>query len=234
MSDINLKQNILIVEDEQNIAEFIQQGLRENNYNAEFAQDGYLGLKMAIANQYDLIILDIGLPRIDGFEICSTLRKKGILVPILMLTAYDALSDKLAGFDAGTDDYLVKPFEFSELLARIRAILNRSHKEEKSENLIMVADLVIDIFRKTVKRGHKRIDLTSKEFSLLEYFARNPGKVITREEIAKNVWNINFDTGTNLIDVYINFLRNKIDKDFDQRLLHTVVGVGYTLREENV
>jgi len=229
-----MSSKILVIEDESNVAEFIQQALIENDFHAEIATDGYLGLKMAMANPYDLIILDIGLPRIDGFKICSTLREKGIGTPILMLTAYDSLTHKLTGFDAGTDDYLVKPFEFNELLARIKAILKRYVKEEEIECIISIADLEIDVMRRTAMRKGKRIDLTAKEFSLLEYFVRNSGKVISREEIAKNVWNINFDTGTNLIDVYVNFLRKKIDKNFKKRLLHTVVGMGYTLREDTL
>ena len=225
---------IIIIEDETDVAEFVKRELVENNYIAEIAMDGYLGLKMVLANQYDLVVLDIGLPKIDGLEICSLLREKGIKIPVLMLTALGAIDDKLAGFNAGTDDYMVKPFEVAELLARIAAILKRTRDEIKDDNIICFADLVINMTLKTVTRGKKQIYLTSREFNLLVYFASNPGKVISREEIARNVWNINFDTGTNFIDVYLNFLRKKIDKNFKKPLLHTVVGLGYVLREDNM
>jgi two-component system, OmpR family, copper resistance phosphate regulon response regulator CusR len=234
MKENSKKHKILIIDDEPGVTEFIKKGLVENNFLAEIAMDGYVGLKMALANKYDLIILDIGLPSIDGFEICTTLRGKEIHTPILMLTALGSIDDKLAGFKAGTDDYLVKPFEFAELLARIYAVLKRASGEKEGDNLVCFADLVIDMTKKTVMRRDKRIDLTSREFNLLVYFATNPGKVISREEIARNVWNINFDTGTNVIDVYINLLRNKVDKNYKPKLLHTIIGMGYVLREETL
>jgi len=232
MKENSKKHKILIIEDEPGVTVFIKRGLVENNYLAEIALDGYVGLKMALANQYDLIILDLGLPNIDGLEICTTLREKQIDTPILMLTALGSIDDKLAGYKAGTDDYLVKPFEFAELLARIHAILKRVPGEKDRDYLACFADLVIDLTKKIVMRGDKRIDLTSREFNLLVYFVTNPGKIISREEIAREVWNINFNTGTNVIDVYVNLLRNKVDKNFQQKLLHTVVGMGYVMRED--
>ncbi len=223
---------ILVVEDEPKVASFIQKGLEEQAYEVEIAYDGFIGEKMALSNPYDVILLDVNLPQVNGIEVCRHLRAHHLRTPILMLTAFGATDDKVTGFEAGADDYLVKPFEFRELLARIKALHKRNTDSGGPGNVLRVADLELNTDNKTVKRGEKKIDLTAKEFGLLEYFIRNKGKVVSRVDIAEKVWEITFDTGTNVIDVYINFLRKKIDKDFDKKLIHTVVGMGYILKEE--
>jgi DNA-binding response OmpR family regulator len=224
---------VLIIEDEPKVANFIKIGLEENKFSTEIAYDGLIGKRMALVGKYDIIILDINLPHINGFELCSIIRKANIKIPVLMLTALGTTDDIVAGFDSGADDYLVKPFEFRELLARIKALLKRSVSYNNiTQNVIKIADLEIDTDAKTVKRGEHKIDVTAKEYFLLEYLARNEGKVISRAEIAEKIWEITFDTGSNVIDVYINFLRKKIDKDFDPKLIHTVVGMGYVLKIE--
>ncbi|MGC8802877.1 MAG: response regulator transcription factor [Bacteroidales bacterium] len=225
---------ILIVEDEKKVAAFIQKGLEEHNFRAEVAYDGVDGKEKAIKENYDLIILDIKLPLMDGFEVCSAIRKTNKQVPILMLTALGSLEDKVKGFDYGADDYLLKPFEFDELLVRIRALLKRTFQKvsKEPEDIIQVADLVIDRNAKTATRAGKKVDLTAKEYALLEYLALNEGKVISRLELTEKIWGIDFDTGTNVVDVYINFLRKKIDTGFPKRLIHTRVGMGYMLKAE--
>jgi DNA-binding response OmpR family regulator len=223
---------ILVVEDEPKVASFIQKGLEEQAYEVEVAFDGFIGQKMALSNAYDVIILDVNLPQINGIEVCRTLRNNRLKTPILMLTAFGTTDDKITGFDAGADDYLVKPFEFRELLARLKALHKRSSNTNNSGSILRVMDLELNTDDKTVRRRDKKIDLTAKEFGLLEYFIRNKGKVVSRVDIAEKVWEITFDTGTNVIDVYVNFLRKKIDKDFDKKLIHTVVGMGYILKEE--
>lgn len=223
---------ILVVEDEPKVASFIQKGLEEQAYEVEVAFDGFIGQKMALSSAYDVIILDVNLPQINGIEVCRTLRNNRLKTPILMLTAFGTTDDKITGFDAGADDYLVKPFEFRELLARLKALHKRSSNANNSGSILRVMDLELNTDDKTVRRGEKKIDLTAKEFGLLEYFIRNKGKVVSRVDIAEKVWEITFDTGTNVIDVYVNFLRKKIDKDFDKKLIHTVVGMGYILKEE--
>ncbi len=225
-------QKILIVEDEPKVAGFIKRGLEEQSYEAEVAYDGQIGKKKAFANDYDLIILDINIPLLNGYELCKTIRTKNTRVPVLMLTAMGTTDDKLSGFDSGADDYLVKPFEFRELLARVKVLLKRTKGTEMSSNVLKVADLEMNLESKTVKRAEKKIDLTAKEFALLEYFIMNKGKVVSRAEIAEKIWEINFDTGTNIIDVYVNFLRKKMDRDFFPKLIHTQVGMGYILKEE--
>ncbi|MFN0048951.1 MAG: response regulator [Cytophagales bacterium] len=224
---------ILIVEDEPKVASFIKKGLEEQAYIVEQAFDGAIGKKMAMSNVYDLLILDVNLPGINGFDLCRILRAHGIKTPILMLTALGTTDDKVVGFDAGADDYLVKPFEFRELLARIKALHKRSSSDlAQVANVLKISDLELDLDQKiAIRQGHK-IDLTAKEFALLEYFLRNKGKVVSRIDIAEKVWEINFDTGTNVIDVYVNFLRKKVDKDYAKRLIHTVVGMGYILKED--
>lgn len=224
---------ILIVEDEPKVASFIKKGLEEQAYIVEQAFDGAIGKKMAMSNVYDLLILDVNLPGINGFDLCRILRAHSIKTPILMLTALGTTDDKVVGFDAGADDYLVKPFEFRELLARIKALHKRSSSDlAQVANVLKISDLELDLDQKiAIRQGHK-IDLTAKEFALLEYFLRNKGKVVSRIDIAEKVWEINFDTGTNVIDVYVNFLRKKVDKDYAKRLIHTVVGMGYILKED--
>jgi two-component system copper resistance phosphate regulon response regulator CusR len=225
---------ILIIEDEPKVAGFIKQGLEENNFKAEIVQDGLKGLESALNNKYDLIILDLNLPTLNGQKICLELREKNIATPIIMLTALSSIEDKVLGFQNGANDYIIKPFEFRELIARIKVHL--SHKKTNSETeqgkILKVADLEMNLETKTVKRGATIIDLTAKEISLLELFMRNEGKVFSRKEIAEKIWEIKFDSGTNVIDVYINFLRKKIDKNFERKLIHTYIGLGYVLRNE--
>lgn len=224
-------QKILIVEDEPKVADFIKRGLEEQAFDTEVAYDGMIGKKKATGNVYDLIILDINIPFINGYELCREIRLVNNRVPILMLTAMGTTDDKLSGFDSGADDYLVKPFEFRELLARIKALLKRSKGTSLDGNILKIADLEMNLDSKIVKRAGKKIDLTAKEFLLLEYFIKNKGRVLSRVDIAEKIWDITFDTGTNVIDVYINFLRKKIDKDFSPKLIHTQIGMGYVLKE---
>lgn len=223
---------ILLVEDEPKVASFIKKGLEEDLNDVTVGFDGAMGKEIALSESFDLIILDVNLPHINGIELCSIIRKEDIKTPILMLTALGTTDNKVTGLDAGADDYLVKPFEFRELLARIRALSRRS-SNNPSEKQYKIADLELDPVSKTVKRGGKKIDLTAKEFSLLEYLMKNRGRVLSRIDIAEKVWDINFDTGTNVIDVYINFLRKKVDKDHETKLIHTQVGMGYVLKEED-
>jgi len=225
--------NILIIEDEIKVAQFIKRGLEENDFDAEIAYDGFTGERMVLSKEYDLIILDINLPIKNGFELCKVIRNTNAKVPVLMLTALSSTDDKLMGFDIGADDYMVKPFEFKELLARIKALLKRSKFTDSYKNVLKVADLVLDNNAKTVKRGNTIIELTAKEFLLLDYLMRNKGRVVSRVEIAEKIWDITFDTGTNIIDVYVNFLRKKIDKNFSPKLIHTVIGMGYVLKEND-
>jgi two-component system, OmpR family, copper resistance phosphate regulon response regulator CusR len=223
---------VLVVEDEPKVASFIKKGLEEQSYEVQIAFDGMMGKRKALAEFFDIIIMDINLPVINGYELCRQLRAERLEVPIIMLTALGTTEDKLSGFDSGTDDYLIKPFEFRELLARIRALTKRTAGFTPSQNLLRFSDLELNLDEKIAKRGDKKIELTAKEFALLEYFLRNRNKVISRADIAEKVWDITFDTGTNVIDVYVNFLRKKIDKDFPKKLIHTVVGMGYILKED--
>ncbi|WMJ74936.1 response regulator transcription factor [Cytophagaceae bacterium ABcell3] len=220
---------ILVVEDEPKVASFIKKGLEEELHEVEVAYDGFVGKEMALSNSFDLLILDINLPHMNGIDLCKTIRKENVKVPILMLTALGTTDNKVLGLESGADDYLVKPFEFRELVARVRALSRRSAQEDSK--VYKIADLEMDPSAKVVKRSGKQIDLTAKEFSLLEYLLKNKGKVISRVDIAEKVWDIKFDTGTNVIDVYINFLRKKIDKGFSPKLIHTLVGMGYVLKE---
>lgn len=230
----NLK--ILIVEDEARVLQFIKQGLEENGFEVDSAYDGEFGRKLALSKKYDIIILDVIIPRLNGLELCKKIREHDKSVKILMLTALGTLNDKLIGFDAGADDYLVKPFDFPELLARIKSLVKRtshiSDNAESSSHIIHVADLELNLNNKRVRRGGREITLTAKEFALLELLALNKNKVLSKSEIAEKVWSITFDSGTNVIEVYINFLRKKIDKDFSVKLLHTLVGMGYILKDE--
>ncbi len=219
---------ILIVEDEKKVAGFIKKGLEEETYAVDVAYDGEEGFHLAAMNDYDMIILDWMLPKMDGLEVLSRLRDKKVSTPILLLTAKDAVDDKVTGLNKGADDYLTKPFAFSELLARIRSLLRRGQAETQTE--LKVGDLILDMVSHKVSRGGEEIELTGKEYSLLEYFMRNEGKVLTRTMIAEHVWDYNFDTFTNVIDVYVNHLRKKIDKKYPAKLLHTLRGVGYVMR----
>jgi heavy metal response regulator len=221
---------ILIVEDEKKVARFIQQGLEEERYAVEVAHDGERGAVLAETQSYDLLILDVMLPKLSGVEITRRLRAAHIATPILMLTAKTATEDKVAGLDSGADDYLTKPFAFAELLARVRSLLRRGSKEKTT--LLSIADLELDTVSHKAKRGDRVIELTAKEYALLEYFLRNKNRVLSRTIISEHIWDYNFDTGTNLIDVYVNHLRNKVDSGFPRKLIHTVRGVGYVLRED--
>lgn len=223
---------VLVVEDEPKLASFIKRGLEEQSWEVEVAFDGRMGKTLAMANTYDVLVLDVNLPVINGFDLAQLLRKEGITTPILMLTALGTVEDKLQGFDAGADDYLVKPFEFREFIARIKVLTRRGTKSDGPAHLLKVADLELNLDEKVARRGGKHIDLTAKEFALLEYLMRNRNRVVSRVDIAEKVWDIHFDTGTNVIDVYINFLRKKVDKDFPAKLIHTVVGMGYIFKEE--
>lgn len=223
---------ILIVEDEQKVARFIKSGLEDHDYHVDVAFDGKIGLLFFQQTDYDLILLDVNLPEINGFDLCKRIRTVNQKVPILMLTALGLTDHKVEGFESGADDYLVKPFEFRELLVRIKALLKRTLNQDQGTKILTAYDLILDRDAKTVKRGNKQIELTAKEFLLLEYLLLNKGKVISRVDIAEKIWEINFDTGTNVIDVYVSFLRKKIDYGFESKLIHTVVGMGYTIREE--
>ncbi len=218
---------ILIVEDEAKVASFIKRGLEENQYEADIAYDSVFAERLARQYKYDLFILDVIIPGIGGLELCKKFKMTFPGTPVLMLTALGTTEDKLAGFEAGTNDYLIKPFEFRELLARVKVLLKSSDQPRETANKLFVADLELDLDRKAVRRGDSFIDLTAKEFSLLEYFMRNPGRVLSRNDIAEKVWDASFEFSTNVVDVYVNFLRKKIDKGFDKKLIHTKVGFGY-------
>lgn len=219
---------ILVVEDEKKVASFIKKGLEEESYAVDVSHDGEEGTFLAETNPYDLIILDIMLPKKNGLTALKELREKGINTPILLLTARGAVEDRVTGLNAGADDYLAKPFVFAELLARVRSLLRRSG--EKSP-VLKFADLTMDPVTRKVTRNGIEIELTSKEYALLEYFLRRPEQVLTRTMISEHVWESDFDTFTNVIDVYVNYLRNKIDKEFEKKLIQTVRGVGYILKE---
>lgn len=226
-------QSILIVEDDKRVANLLKAGLEENGYQTSIAYDGVMALRLFRANDFQLVVSDIVLPRMDGFELCREIRKIHAGVPILMLTALGTTDDKLDGFDAGADDYMVKPFDFRELIARIRALLKRQ-KEPNSllQDSLICADLRIDLNRKEVWRGDVLLHLSPKEYKLLVYLVENAGRVIARTEIAEKVWETHFDTGTNFIDVYINYLRKKVDRDFDVKLIHTRPGMGFILTDK--
>jgi DNA-binding response OmpR family regulator len=221
---------ILVIEDDVNIADAIRRGVAEQHYSVDVAHDGITGEELAMINDYDVIVLDLMLPRKDGWAVCRELRANGNKTPIIMLTALAEVEEKIKGLDAGADDYLSKPFHFGELLARIRSMIRRGSDHKTSE--IEVADLVLDTARRTVTRNGTQIRLTAKEFALLEYFMLNKGKVLTREMIAEHVWDMNFDPQSNVIDSFVRFLRNKIDRDFSPPLIHTLRGVGYRFSEQ--
>jgi two-component system copper resistance phosphate regulon response regulator CusR len=224
--------NLLLIEDEPKTLQSLKQGLEENGYQVDIAYDGLIGKQLALRNHYHLIVSDIIIPGINGVELCRQLRAVGNQTPILMLTALGTTDDKVIGFDAGADDYLVKPFEFKELLARVRALTKRGGVVNQTANTFTFADLEVNFDAKTVHRSGKKIELTAREFNLLVYLIRNQGRVISKAEIAEQVWEIDFDTGTNIIEVYVNYLRKKIDKDFPTKLIHTQFGMGYVLKTE--
>jgi len=223
---------ILLVEDDKGIARFVKKGLLENSFSVDVAYDGEDGLFLALHRGYDLILLDILLPKMDGVEILKRMRKMEIKTPVIFLTVRDSEKDIVQGLDLGADDYITKPFSFNELLAMIRALLRREKSFSFSSKL-QLADLILEIDRHRVLRGSARIELTPKEYALLELFMRHPGQIITRALISERIWDYHFDSGTNVVDVHVSHLRNKIDKDFEPKLLHTVKGVGYVLEERD-
>ncbi len=226
------QKKILIVEDELKVATFINKGLLTQNIIGEIADNGMDAISLFHKNQYDLIILDIGLPDMSGLAVCESIRKKNDKIPILMLTAMGSLSDKLAGFEVGTNDYMVKPFDFMELLVRVRSLLKHYADVTEKKEIIKVSDLELDLNEKVARRCGKEIELTAREFSLLEYLMINKGKVVSKTDLAEKVWDINFDTHSNFVEVYINYVRNKVDKGYPDKLIHTVVGMGYMLKQK--
>jgi two-component system copper resistance phosphate regulon response regulator CusR len=224
-----MNERILVVEDEAKIANLLKRGLAEEGYDVDVALDGTAGLEAALAGCYDLIVLDIGLPEKDGMEVCRELRAKGRLTPVIFLTARDSVHDKVLGLDLGADDYLTKPFAFEELVARVRSLLRKA--QQLSDTRMRVADLILDTRSRKVERAGRPIDLSTKEFALLQYLMENRGSVLSRMDISEKVWDIHFDTTTNVIDVHINRLRKKVDADFPVKLIQTVRGAGYTLGE---
>lgn len=222
---------ILLVEDELKVNRFIKKGLEEHGFFVDDAFDGESGMKMAASGLYEMIILDIVLPKISGLEVCEKIRNENRTVPILMLTALGTTNDKIRGLDTGADDYLTKPFHFEELIARVRALSRRNNLGQDSNGQLKVDDLLINLDTKEVTRGDMNISLTLREFQLLELLARNKGRVLSRIIIAEKIWDQSFDSGSNVIDVYMNYLRKKIDAGFEKKLLHTVIGMGYVIRE---
>jgi len=218
---------ILIIEDEPRVASFIKEGLEEKGYVTELAYDGLSGEKAALVPDIDLVILDLIIPGKSGIEVCKSIKTGHPDLPVLMLTALGTTADKVTGFDAGADDYLVKPFDFPELLARIKSLLKRKTPASQLSESLKVADLELDLLRKVAIRGGRVIELTAKEFALIEYFMRNKGRVLSRVDISEKVWEITYDTGTNVVEVYVNILRKKIDRDFEPKLIHTRIGLGY-------
>jgi DNA-binding response OmpR family regulator len=224
---------ILIVEDEQRLAEILKKQLEDSGYNVDIAYDGYVGKQLVEKTPYSLIILDINLPLVNGYDLCKEIRKTNSRIPIIMLTAFGTPDNKITGFDAGADDYIIKPFDFRELLARVNVFLRRSVTINLTEKL-KIADLEMDLNTKSVIRAQNKIDLTAKESLLLETFLKNKGKLLTREFIIEQVWGIDFDPNTNIIDVYVNYLRKKIDKDYEPKLIHTKFGFGFYCSEKEI
>ncbi|MCE1196013.1 response regulator transcription factor [bacterium] len=222
---------ILVVEDEKGIVDFLVQGLKEANYSVDVASDGQAGLDDALCVPYDVVLLDVMLPKMNGFSVAREMRKAGIKTPVIMLTARDAVDDKIHGLDAGADDYLAKPFAFSELLARIRAVLRRPAMS--AETVIRAGGIELDLGRREVKRGGESIELSGREFGILEYFMRNAGQVLTRTQIAEHIWNFDAYAGSNVVDVYIGYLRKKIDRDPEKSFIRTIRGIGYQFSTES-
>jgi two-component system, OmpR family, copper resistance phosphate regulon response regulator CusR len=229
------ERTILIVEDERKIADTLKMGLGENGFEVEVAYDGKIGYQMLMSRTFGLVILDINLPGMNGYELCKSIRYRNKNTLVIMLTSMSSLDDKIEGYDAGADDYMVKPFEFRELLLKIRALLKRSAGQTQPVgNLLKVADLEMNLDNKEVHRAGRRIKLTAKEFQLLEYLMRNKNRVVSRADLAVNVWDVDFNTNTNVIDVYISYVRNKVDRDFEHKLIQTHVGMGYVLKTTTI
>jgi len=226
--------HILIVEDELRLAEILQKQLQESGFKADVANDGYVGKRMMENSEYDLVVLDINLPLMNGYELCKEIRKNNSKIPIIMLTALVTSENKLIGFEAGADDYVLKPFDFRELLARINVFLKRKNITVPESRKLSIADFEMDLDRKTATRAGTKIDLTSKEFALMETFLLNKNKLLSREFIIEKVWDLDFETGTNIIDVYVNYLRKKIDKNFEPKIIHTKFGFGFYCSEKEL
>ena len=227
-----VEKKILIVEDELKVAAFISKGLNTQNLSNDIASTGAQAINLFNKNNYDLVILDIGLPDMSGLNVCEHIRKNNQTIPILMLTAMGNLSDKLSGFEVGTNDYMIKPFDFMELLVRVKSLLQFSKLVSKKNDSIQISDLELDLNEKVARRAGKEIQLTAREFNLLEFLMLNKGKVVSKTELAERVWDINFDTRTNFVEVYINYIRKKVDKGFSNKLIHTVVGMGYMIKQK--
>ncbi|ODS84003.1 MAG: DNA-binding response regulator [Cytophagaceae bacterium SCN 52-12] len=225
---------ILLVEDDRRIAQNISKGLKEEGLGVEVAFDGITGKQLALEKNFDLVLLDLNLPGIKGYDICRQIRYYKPLLPVIMLTAYGEIEDKVEGLALGADDYIVKPFDFRELIARVSAALRRSDVASGTgkNEVLLAGDLCLNAVTKQVRRGDRDIELTAREFALLEYFMRHPGQVISKMDLAENVWHLNFDPGTNVVEVYINYLRRKVDKDFDRKIIHTRPGLGYMLQAD--
>jgi two-component system, OmpR family, copper resistance phosphate regulon response regulator CusR len=226
------EKRILIVEDELKVAAFISKGLQTQNLANDIASTGAQAISLFNNHTYDLVILDIGLPDMSGLNVCEYIRKNNQTIPVLMLTAMGNLSDKLSGFEVGTNDYMIKPFDFMELLVRVKSLLQFSKLVSKRNETIQISDLELDLNEKIARRAGKEIQLTAREFNLLEFLMRNKGKVVSKTELAESVWDINFDTRTNFVEVYINYVRKKVDKGFPNKLIHTVVGMGYMIKQK--
>lgn len=222
--------NLLLVEDEPNVVSVVSRGLTDEGFNVSVAPDGIIGKRMALENHFDIIILDIMLPGINGLELCKIIKDEKPNSPIIMLTALGTTENVVNGLDNGADDYLIKPFKFAELFARIRMLIRRYNGISSLDHIINIDDLEINITAKTVKRNKQEIILTATEYRLLEYLAKNKGKILSRIDILESVWDIDFNLGTNVVDVYVNYLRKKIDKNGGQKLIHTAVGLGYVLK----
>ncbi len=219
--------NILLVEDQQSILYSLKQCLEENEFQVEIAHNGPEGLELALNQPFSAILMDVIMPGLTGIEVCSTLRNQGITTPILLFSAMDTVEDKVLGLEAGADDYLTKPFDLSELLARLRALIRRKSLEYTRKNIVSVEDLVLDLDSRSAIRNQIPLELTKKEFRLLEYFVQNENKILSKNEIAERVWDVDFNTGTNIVEVYVNYLRNKLDKGHDKKLIQTKFGMGY-------
>jgi DNA-binding response OmpR family regulator len=227
------ERTILIVEDEKKIADTLKMGLMENGFYVEVAYDGKIGYQLLTSRNFDLVILDINLPGMNGYDLCKSIRYRNMKMLVIMLTSMSSLDDKVEGYDAGADDYLVKPFEFRELLLKMRALLKRTPGQEVPVgNMLRAGDLEMNLDNKEVHRSGRKIKLTAKEFQLLEYLMRNKNRVVSRADLAINVWDVDFNTNTNVIDVYISYVRNKVDRDFDVKLIQTHVGMGYILKTQ--
>ncbi len=223
---------ILLIEDEEKAVKTLKKGLNEHNIDVDFAFDGAKGVELALSSEYDVIISDIIVPGINGFDLTKHLRQKGIKTPVLLLTALNATDDKVLGLEVGADDYLTKPYEFKELLARLKALSRRGKEVPPPKLILTFSDMEMNLTSKEFIRDGRKIELTPKEFALMEYFIRHQGRVVSKAEIAEKVWDINFETTSNVVEVYVNYLRNKVDKPFEKKLIHTVFGVGYVLKDE--